>query len=267
MAGALREARLMSKTVLVIAGSDSSGGAGLVRDAQVLAEFDVIVRCVVTAVTAQTDVGVEAIHHVPPQVIRRQIHGALENGEIHAIKIGMLGTCAAVETVAELLPSRDHTAIVLDPVLRSSSGVSLMDEPGLTALRDLLLPRTTLLTPNLPEAARLLNEGVAICEDTAIGQAKRIRSLGAQAVLLKGGHASGEEAIDILITDADPYTRLRASRTNATLRGTGCSLSSAIAALLAQRVPLVTACERAKGYVLGQLENAAREAARATPDR
>lgn len=240
-------------SVLIIAGSDSSGGAGLLRDVQVLTQFEVDARCVVTAVTAQTHTQVVAIHHLPPQLVRQQITCALETGEIGAIKIGMLGTRATLQAVAETLPARDRIPIVLDPVLASSSGKSLLEEAGLSALRDLLMPRSTLVTPNLPEAAALLEEEVAASEAAMIGQAQRLLRFNAHAVLMKGGHASGEQVVDILVTRSDPPMFMRAERKAATLRGTGCALSSAIAAGLALKLPLAIACERAKAYVWSKL--------------
>jgi hydroxymethylpyrimidine/phosphomethylpyrimidine kinase len=205
----------MRPVVLVIAGSDSSGGAGLLRDVQVLTRLEVEARCVVTAVTAQTHTAVSAIHHVPPEIVREQMRAALETGDIGAIKIGMLGTLETIEAVIEALPSRDRIPIVLDPVLSSSSGGSLLKPSAQTRLKDLLLPRVTLVTPNLPEAARLL------------------------------------------VTASDAPVRLCAARVGGALRGTGCALSSAIAANLALQVPLIPACERAKAYVWSLFQQAA----------
>jgi hydroxymethylpyrimidine/phosphomethylpyrimidine kinase len=241
--------------VLLIAGSDSSGGAGVLRDAQVLSLFGVDARCAVTAVTAQTDTRVVAIHYLPSQLIRQQIETALETGEIAAIKIGMLGTGSIVQAVAESLPSPDRVPIVLDPVLTSSSGKALLEEAGLQAVRGLLMPRVTLITPNLPEAAALLREEVATSEAAMLDQAQRLLRFDVRSVLIKGGHASGEESVDILVTRSDPPICMRAARKPATLRGTGCALSSAIAAGLALKLPLAVACERAKAYVWSRFQN------------
>lgn len=236
-------------SVLVIAGSDSSGGAGVLRDVQVLTQFEVDARCAVTAVTAQTNTQVAAVHYLPPPLIRQQINSALESGEIAAIKIGMLGTCAIVQAVAESLPARDRVPIVLDPVLTSSSGKTLLEEAGLNALRELLMPLVTLITPNLPEAAALLGEEVATSEAAMLDQAQRLLRFDVRAVLMKGGHAAGEESVDVLVTRSDPPLCMRAARKAATRRGTGCALSSAIAAGLASKIPLAVACDRAKAYV------------------
>jgi hydroxymethylpyrimidine/phosphomethylpyrimidine kinase len=237
-------------TVLVIAGSDSSAGAGIVRDMRVLAEFHACTRCVVTAVTAQTDTRVLAVHVVPAQVVEDQVRAAFEAGPVDAIKIGMLGGRATVEAIARHLPSQNRIPIVLDPVLASSSGQPLMDVSGAAALRELLFPLITLVTPNLPEAARLLDEEPVTDEKAVIEQAIRIQRLGARAVLLKGGHGTGAEAVDVLISKNDPPLCLRGPRLNTAARGTGCALSSAISVLLAHRLPLSTACERAKDFVL-----------------
>jgi hydroxymethylpyrimidine/phosphomethylpyrimidine kinase len=247
----------MRPTVLIVAGSDSSGGAGIVRDSQVLTELGTDVRCVITAVTAQTNARVTSIHYLPPESVRQQMQTALEAGGIGAIKIGMLGQRAAVEAVAAALPSRDEIPIVLDPVLTSSSGRSLMEPPGLVALRELLIPRVTLLTPNLAEAQRVLLEEAASNEASMVAQAKRLLCLGPQAVLLKGGHAIGSESVDVLVGDACEPVCMRASRVRVELRGTGCALSSAIAASLALEMSMPAACEVAKAYVLGKLRRAA----------
>lgn len=239
--------------VLVIAGSDSSGGAGLLRDAQVLSEFNVDTLCAVTAVTAQTDDRVDATCYVPADLVAKQVSNALESGRISVIKIGMLGTRAIVDAVVSSLPPRDRIPIILDPVMASSSGVPLLDRDGLIALRDRLLPRSTLVTPNLIEAAALLGEPVATTETQMVEQAERILSMGPTGVLIKGGHATGKESVDVLVVHGAPTMRLCAERVDVQLRGTGCALSSAIAAALAHGTPLVPACKRGKQYVLSKL--------------
>jgi hydroxymethylpyrimidine/phosphomethylpyrimidine kinase len=250
--------------VLIIAGSDSSGGAGLSRDIQVLTHFSVRPLCAVTAVTAQSDARLMAIHPVPPQIIRAQIAAAFETCPVAAIKIGMLGTGAAVEAVAGSLaptPTRGEApqavpSVILDPVLVSSSGGLLLTKNGQHALKEWLLPRVTLLTPNIPEAAALLGEPVAEGPQALIEQAKRLTALGPQAVLLKGGHGSGGEAVDYLWDGASVH-ELVAPRLPATQRGTGCTLASAVAACLARGFPLLTACREAKKHVQRRLERVA----------
>lgn len=241
-------------TVLVIAGADSSGGAGLSRDLRVLADCDVAAAVAVTAVTAQSHTHVHAIHTLPPEMIREQISAALEANAIRAIKIGMLGTHASVEAVARSLPVNDAVPIVLDPVLASSSGTSLLDDGGRDALRQLLLPNVTLITPNIPEAAALLGEAQADDEATVIEYALRIRELGPQAVLIKGGHAAGPECVDILVSGKEEIVRMASRRIPVSMRGTGCALASAIAAGLARGLPLAYACRFAKNYLTSELE-------------
>jgi hydroxymethylpyrimidine/phosphomethylpyrimidine kinase len=225
---------------------------------QVLTQFEVRTRCVVTAVTAQTDQKVAAIQYISPEIVRQQMWAALSDGGIGAVKIGMLGTRATIEAVVDALPPPDEIPIVLDPVFVSSSGARLLEESGLDVLRDRLIPRVTIVTPNLPEGAILLSEDPATDVPMMISQAQRLLCLGSRAVLLKGGHATGVEAVDVLSTAANLAPVLfRGPRVNAVLRGTGCALSSAIAASLAAQVPLAAACERAKGYVLRALQRGA----------
>jgi hydroxymethylpyrimidine/phosphomethylpyrimidine kinase len=242
--------------VLVIAGSDSSGGAGLARDVQTLAHFGATALCAVTAVTAQTDAQLSAVHPVPPEMVRAQIEAAFATRRVAAIKVGMLGTRATVLAVAASLATREPRPLVLDPVLASSSGGELLDAAGQDALRALLLPRTTLLTPNIPEAAALLGAPAARSEDELLRQAEALLALGPQAVLLKGGHGEGALAVDLLLTRATGAQRLSAPRCPATRRGTGCALAAAIAAGLAAGAELFEACARAKRYVAELLQQA-----------
>jgi len=240
-------------TVLVIAATDSSGGAGLVRDVRVLGDFSIDAVCAVTAVTAQSDSRVCAVHHVPPEVIRAQIVAAFETRRVKAIKIGMLGTRATVEAIVESLPPGASIPIVLDPVLVSSSGGVLLDADGCAAMREKLFPRATLVTPNVPEVAALLGENVATRERELIEQAQSLLALGPQAVLLKGGHMSGEQAVDLLISGNNNLQRMASARLRATSRGTGCTLASAITAGLASGLALFEACQQAKRHVVEML--------------
>lgn len=256
----------MSSTpvVLVIAALDSSGGAGLTRDAQTLEAFDVGVCCAATALTVQTDREVLAVQPVEPPLLRAQLQAASRNAGLAAIKIGLLGSASAIDVVAEWLPAFARLPIVLDPVLVASSGGVLLDERGRQALITRLLPHISLLTPNLPEAATLLGcapaRGTAECRD----QLRQLRALGCPAVLLKGGHAEGEgaEAIitDWLAVDEQEPVALATPRIPAQVRGSGCSAASAIAAQLAWGVPLVEACRGAQNYVATRLQRAAAQA-------
>ena len=240
--------------VLVIAGSDSSGGAGLVRDVRTLARFGAQVMCAVTAVTVQSDSQVTAVHPVPPHTVRAQIEAALATGRVGAIKIGMLATRAIALAVAACLPPREQVPIVLDPVLASSSGAALLDAGGREALRDRLVPRATLVTPNIPEAAALLGTEPATSEEELLVQAHAWLALGPAAVLIKGGHGSASEAVDLLLSAGRSPRRLIAPRIAKTQRGTGCALASGIAAGLAAGLELGEACARAKRHVLELLQ-------------
>lgn len=235
------------ETVLIIAGSDSSGGAGLQRDLRVLADHQVEARVAVTAVTAQSDDRVYTVHPVPPPVIAEQLRAAAQS-QIAAIKIGMLGGPQAVEAVVRGLEEFAPVPIVVDPVLASSSGSSLLSEDGRDALVKRLCPMASLLTPNLPEAALLLGEAPA-GDALALGdQARRLSELCGCAVLLKGGHATDDEVTDHLV-DGDTATAIEGRRIAATMRGTGCALSTAIAIYLGRGSSLVQACRAAKRQV------------------
>jgi hydroxymethylpyrimidine/phosphomethylpyrimidine kinase len=268
--------------VLVIAGSDSSGGAGLARDLRTLADFGAGALCVMTAVTAQSNRRVLAVHHVPPAVIRAQLEAALETQEPGAVKLGMLGSRATVEAVADGLRAQEAVPWVLDPVMAATSGGALLDAEGRAAMKERLLPRAALVTPNIAEAAALLDEGPAgvrpfadddratddgraaddgdsADEATLTALARRILALGPRAVLLKGGHAGGREAVDWLVSRDRPPERFASPRIQAVQRGTGCALASAIAAQLASGQPLDEACRRAKAYLVELLRAAARD--------
>jgi len=183
---------------------------------------------------------------------------------VGAIKIGMLGTRATVDAVIDSLPgSNASIPLVLDPVLVSSSGGVLLDAGGRDAMLKGLFPRATLVTPNVPEAAALLQAGIADSERALVEQAEGLLALGPQAVLIKGGHASGAEAVDLLISrsggaGSSGVQRISSPRLSATRRGTGCALASAIAAGIAAGVPLPDACRDAKRYVVGMLTTSPR---------
>ena len=239
--------------VLVIAGSDSSGGAGLACDVRTLARCGARALCAVTAVTAQSNSHLGAVHLIPPHIVRAQIAAALATARPGAIKIGMLGTEATVVAVAESIPPRDQVPVVLDPVLSASSGGSLLDAAGRRALKLTLLPRATLVTPNIPEAAALLDAEPATSEAELLQQGRAWLALGPQAVLLKGGHGDGPEAVDLLLS-ADRVLRFSAPRSAARRRGTGCALASAVAAGLAAGLELAEACSQAKRLVTELLQ-------------
>jgi hydroxymethylpyrimidine/phosphomethylpyrimidine kinase len=234
--------------VLVIAGCDSSGGAGLVRDVRTLTQLGVTVVCALSAVTAQTDQAVAAVQPLPAALLRAQLTAAFGSGRVTAVKIGMLASAENVAVVAEALDRAAGPATVLDPVLAASSGGALLEGAGFELLRSLLLPRVSLLTPNMPEAAALLGEPVARSEAQLLAQGAALLALGARAVLLKGGHASGADSTDLLFS-AHGVRRFSAPRVGTQRRGSGCALSSAIAAGLAGGLDLTTACAHAKNYM------------------
>lgn len=235
--------------VLVIAGSDSSGGAGLGRDLRTLADLGVAAVYAITAVTAQTHGRLLSVHHVPPEVVRAQILAARESAAVGAIKVGMLGTAATVRAVAESLPEGGAIPLVLDPVLLSSSAGVLLDAEGRAEMRARLFPRATLLTPNIPEAASLCGAVPATDREALLGQARALLAEGPRAVLLKGGHGEGAEALDLLLQADGAPQWLSSPRLEARCRGTGCALASAIAAALASGAAVEDACRSGKRYV------------------
>ncbi|MGH8133344.1 MAG: hydroxymethylpyrimidine/phosphomethylpyrimidine kinase [Steroidobacteraceae bacterium] len=241
--------------VLVIAGTDSSGGAGLTRDACTLAHFNTQILCAVTAVTAQSHSALAAVQAVAPSLVRAQIATGLASGRVRAIKIGMLGTRATIEAVAESIPANQRLPLVLDPVLAASSGAELLDADGRRALLALLLPRATLLTPNIPEAAALLDARPASSQEELLAQARALCVLGAAAVLLKGGHGAGPAAVDWLVSTDGSVHAFTAPRSATQCRGTGCALAAGIAAGLAANVGLIEACERSKRHVTELLQH------------
>lgn len=235
--------------VLVIAGSDSSGGAGLARDLQTLAYFGTEALCALTAVTAQSDTELRRVYPLPPDLVCAQINAALDTRRIGAVKIGMLSTRAIVLAVAACLPPRSAVPLVLDPVLAASSGGALLDADGREALRQTLLPRATLVTPNIPESALLLGTVPATTEAEMLEQARALLALGPAAVLIKGGHGAGTQAVDVLLTEGHTPRRFTSPRRRHPVRGSGCALASGIAAALADGLGVEAACRRAKRHV------------------
>jgi hydroxymethylpyrimidine/phosphomethylpyrimidine kinase len=244
----------MTAIALTIAGSDSSGGAGIQADLKTFAALGVYGASAITALTAQNTQGVDAVLVVPPDFVARQIKVVARDLDIRAVKIGMLATSEIIEAVAERLKTLADVPIVLDPVMVAASGDVLLDEDAIETLRTVLLPCATLITPNLPEAAKLLDGSEAKNEREMRAQAETLRVFGAGAVLIKGGHAKGPEAIDLLV-DGEGELRLTAPRVETeNAHGTGCTLSSAIAAELAKGASLRQAATRAKAYVTAALE-------------
>ena len=237
--------------VLVVAGSDSSGGAGIVRDVETLAAFGVKASVAITAVTVQTHHGVQGVDAVEPERVAQQMRAALSANPIAAIKIGMLATSATIAAVAQVLADHPDIPVVLDPVLVSTSGRALLTPDATDALRE-LFRACTLVTPNLPELSVLAASPIATSSDSVAGQARSLLMAGAKAVLVKGGHAGGVEAIDILVQQEQADQAFASPRLAATMRGTGCMLASAIAARLAFGDPLAAAITQAKAFVHGK---------------
>jgi hydroxymethylpyrimidine/phosphomethylpyrimidine kinase len=241
---------------LAIAGSDPSGGAGIQADLKTFTAFGVYGTSVITALTAQNTRGVKGVEVISPAFVKAQLSAVMTDIRINAIKTGMLANADLIVAIQRALMSAPQLPLVLDPVMIATSGQSLLQADAVDALRRLLIPRATLVTPNIPEAARLLDVTAATTVDQMIAQAQALRQLGCKAVLLKGGHGTDDTATDILLI-GDTVTRIEKPRIEtANTHGTGCTLSAAIAALLALGVPLETACIRAKDYVWQALDNA-----------
>jgi hydroxymethylpyrimidine/phosphomethylpyrimidine kinase len=244
------------RSVLSIAGSDSGGGAGIQADLRTIAAHGLHPLTAITALTAQNTRGVVAIHPCPLPVLRAQILSAFDDFEIGAVKIGMLASADVIACVHDALCSAGPVPVVLDPVMVASSGAALLEESALRCLVERLFPLAKLVTPNLPEA-EMLGVGRVSEADQLAAAAAALRRLGAQAVLLKGGHLHSGTVVDWLDADGDPVA-FRHPRLPIEGHGTGCTLSSAIACGLARGEPLAVACENATDYVHGALRHAYR---------
>jgi hydroxymethylpyrimidine/phosphomethylpyrimidine kinase len=249
MSGAAPQAA-RTAIALTIAGSDSSGGAGIQADLKTFSALSVYGASVITALTAQNTLGVQGIHAVPAAFVAAQIESVLSDLAVDAVKTGMLADAAIVETVAcALAAAAPRPPLIVDPVMVATSGDRLLAPEAVAALKRDLVPLASLLTPNLPEAAILLGTAEAASEAEMQEQASALLALGCRAVLLKGGHTTGEAAVDIL-ADAAGNERLQLTRIDTPhTHGTGCTLSAAVAALMARGVPLAEAVRRAKAYV------------------
>ena len=241
-----------AKAALTIAGSDSGGGAGIQADLKTFSALGVYGASAITAITAQNTCGVLAVETLSPALVARQIAAVLTDIRIDAVKIGMLATPAVIAAVAEALQSWTGP-VVLDPVMVAKSGDALLQDDAIAALTRYLLPRADLLTPNLPEAARLLDQPLAETTAEAEAQSYALLDLGARAVLMKGGHAAGPICTDLLITRDGVLTLTAPRIATRNTHGTGCSLSSAIAAELAKGQSLPLALRRAHGWLQGAI--------------
>lgn len=246
--------------VLSIAGSDPSGGAGIQADLKTFSALGAYGMSVLTALTAQNTQGVTAIHSVPASFIAAQCEALFADIHLDAIKLGMLGEAEAVRTLSDLL--KQHRAelgtVVLDPVMVAKGGQRLLGDSAIGELRSELLPLVDLLTPNLPEAAVLLGQTMAMDEESMRVQGRQLVKLGAQAVLMKGGHLPGDSCPDWLITPSEevrfPGVRIASHNTH----GTGCSLSAALAALRPQSSSWSDAIGRAKTWLSEAIRSADR---------
>jgi hydroxymethylpyrimidine/phosphomethylpyrimidine kinase len=234
---------------LTIAGSDSSGGAGIQADLKTFTAFGVYGASVITALTAQNTLGVAGIHHVPADFVTAQLDAVFSDLDVDAVKIGMVAQPATIAAIVAGLERWSPRHVVLDPVMVASSGDRLLDRGAVEALRTGLIPRASLITPNLPEAAALLDEAVAESRAAIESQGRRLLAMGCRMVLIKGGHGQGAESIDYLV-GGDGVTTLTAPRiATRNTHGTGCSLSSAIAAGLARGEQPETAVRHAKTWI------------------
>lgn len=242
--------------VLIVAGSDSGGGAGIQADLKTVTALGGYAATAITALTAQNTQGVHAIQEVPVDFIRRQMEVVLDDIGADGLKTGMLHRAAVVETVADVIGARaPDLPLVVDPVMVAKGGARLLDDATVAAIKARLVPRAAVLTPNLPEAEVL--SGLEISGEADMAAAARaLKALGPAAVLLKGGHLAGDRVVDLLATDRglrrfeDPRIETRHTH------GTGCTLASAIACGLAQGLDLGPAVVRARAYVQAAIRTA-----------
>ena len=239
---------------LTIAGSDSCGGAGVQADLKTFTALGVYGASVLTALTAQSTRGVTAVHAPPAAFVTAQIDAVLDDLAVGAVKTGMLANAGIVTAVADALARRPALPLVVDPVMVATSGDRLLEPDAVAAYRAQLSPRAQIITPNLPETAALLDEGVAADLAAAERQARALLAFGCRAVLVKGGHRASAEAIDVLALAGGGIEHIRATWVETpNTHGTGCTLSAAIAALLAAGLALPDAVRGAKRYLTAAL--------------
>ncbi len=243
------------RTALTIAGSDSSGGAGIQADLKTFAALGVYGASAITAVTAQNTEGITAATALSADLVAAQIEAVAGDITIHATKTGMLATAAIVEAVAAAIEALELPLLVVDPVMVSKSGARLLDDDGVQALIAELLPRASVVTPNLPEAEVLSGKRIASLDDRREA-ARRIHGMGAGVVIVTGGHGAGEEIVDLLF-DGRAFTEFRTPRIETRhTHGTGCTFASAVAAGLALGQPPAEAAAHAQRYVAGAIRHA-----------
>lgn len=246
----------MTAIAATIAGSDSGGGAGIQADLKTFSALGVYGASVLTALTAQNTRGVSAIHEVPPDFVRAQMDAVFSDLAVDAVKIGMLATPAVIDAVAAGLEAHGQRQVVLDPVMIAASGDPLLRDDAVDTLRRRLMPLALVVTPNLPEAARLLDGPVAANRADMAAQADALLALGPRAVLVKGGHGTEAESADLLLDADGPFWLTAPRHPTENTHGTGCTLASAIAAELARGRPLREAVAEAKAYVTAAIRAA-----------
>ncbi len=235
--------------VLIVAGSDSGGGAGIQADIKAVTMMGGFAMTAVTAVTVQNTLGVTGIHEIPPQIVRDQMKAVLSDIGADAVKTGMLHSVEIIEgAAAEIEAGAAEAALVVDPVMIAKGGARLLAENAVDAMRQILIPMATLLTPNVPEAEALTGREIKTL-DGQKAAADALLGLGADAVLIKGGHLEGTIVTDVLATQEAMHTMTSPRIDTRHTHGTGCALASAIAALLSQGVEMTLAVEAARDYV------------------
>lgn len=239
----------MIANVLSIAGSDPSGGAGIQADLKSISANGAFAMAAITALTAQNTQGVTGIQLVPSDFVENQIKTVFDDVRVDGVKVGMIATTEIAQAVATALAPHKDVPVVLDPVMIAKGGAPLLADDAIETLRSALLPLAHVLTPNLPEAAHLLGLDPATTRDEMVSQGRALCALGPRAVLMKGGHLEQDDSPDALVT-ADVVHWFEAVRTpTKNTHGTGCTLSSALAAQIAQGHPLLEAVQAAKSYV------------------
>lgn len=239
--------------ILTIAGSDSGGGAGIEADIKTISALGGYALTSITAVTAQNTLGVFGVQTMPADFVKLSIETVLNDIGVDTVKLGMLANAEIIRAVAGALPK--HIPVVLDPVMVATSGAVLLPDDAISALKTLLLPLATLVTPNLPEAAKLTGLPIVTAGEQ-IATGRTLLAMGAKAALIKGGHGESDTIIDYLVTPTDVTEIIRPRLATKNTHGTGCTLSSAIATGLAQGMDLQAAITRARDYLQNAIATA-----------
>lgn len=241
------------RCALTIAGTDPSGGAGIQADLKTFQEFKTYGMSVITSVVAQNTTGVQAVHHIPLHMIEQQLDSVFSDMPVHAFKTGMIANADMMGVIKRNIEQRCNMPYVIDPVMVATSGDTLIDQEARTFLRDELLPLAALITPNIPEAEALLDQDIKTEQDMEHAAIRLVKDFGAGAALIKGGHLKGD-ALDILYDGTFHYFSAPRIDTKNT-HGTGCTLSAAITACLAQGMPLKQAVTSAKTYITAAIRH------------